>query len=539
MRLFIFLIIMFANPAFAKEYNLIVENKNININGRVLKGLSINNSVPAPTLEFTEGDEVVINVTNKSNEPTSLHWHGLYVPPIMDGVPDLNGFKAIQPNASFTYKFTLRQNGTYWYHSHSGGQEARGLYGALIIHPKQKENFDRNYTILLSDFSDETPDQIIRNLKINHGHYINQRRTIGDFLADSKKFGLKASVKDRLAWGQMRMDPTDIADVTGYDFLINGKTEAQTFIAKKGEKVKFRIINGSAMTYFDFQIIGASFKAIGADGQDIKPIEGKKLRIAVAETYDIEIIPQSDEPLKLIFESMDRSGFVGAYLASQEITTPINHQLSARTILNMNDMGMHGMDHSKMDHSNMTKDEMEAMNKEMANMPQTLDMIADKDGKNRNYGWGKDLEDNIKYSDLESAKTNTDPTEIDREINVVLGGNMSRYIWTINGKSGMDIEPIQLKHNEKVKINFINQTMMAHPMHLHGMYLKLDNGKDPAKLPDKHIVSVEPGQTYSAYLIATEKGEWSFHCHLLNHMASGMMTKVTVADYGISQKAHH
>lgn len=523
--------------AATREYNLVVENAKISINGRTLKGMNINGQVPAPKLEFTEGDDAIIHVKNNSSEITSLHWHGLLVPAEMDGVPGLNGFGGIKPGESFTYRFHIRQNGTYWYHSHSDAQEARGLYGPLIIYPKDTPKTPEQ-VILLTDFTDEQPKDILNNLKANAGHYNNNRRTLGDFIADANKFGLKAAAKDRAAWGKMRMDPTDIADVTGYEFLINGKhnNENQTFIAKAGEKTKLRIINGSAMTYFDFRVDGLKLRVLAADGRDVEPFEVDEIRVAVAETYDVEIVPD-DKAHAIIAQSMDKSGQAIAKIAPNENMAIEIPKIGKRPILTMNDMGMGGMDMSQMDHSKMSPEEMQKMHEAMGHSMshgETLGNEGGKDGKGRSFGWGNDHDPTLKvldYSDLKSKNIQSDVRETDREIIVRIGGNMEKYIWTINGQSGENIPPINLKYGERVKLIFKNESMMAHPMHLHGMFVQLNNGQDMERLPDKHIVSVLPGQTYSVYLTANEIGEWSFHCHLLNHMVAGMMTKIVVAKY--------
>lgn len=530
-----------ALPAYAevREYNLIIKDQKITIGDKTIKGMSINDSVPAPTLNFTEGDDAIIKVENQSSETTSLHWHGLLVPAEMDGVPGLNYFGGIKPNESFTYKFKIRQSGTYWYHSHSGGQEARGLYGALIIDPKEAVSKpEREYTILLSDFSGEDPLAITNNLKVDAGHYNDQKRTLGDFVRDAKKFGFKAAFEDRKSWGKMRMDATDLADVSDYEFLINGKNTPQFFKAKAGERVKLRVINGSAMTFFDLRIPDTQLRVTAADGRDIEPLIVDELRIGVAETYDIEFVQKADKAYQLIAESLDRRGMIRAFFAPNEkFETPIAPALRPPPILTMKDMGMGGMDMSMMDHSKMSENDMAQMHAAMGHSMDHGALLGNEggtDGSGRPYGWGVNAGDGVKvlnYADLASLKPQADLREADREIIVRLGGNMEKYIWTINGKSGMDIPPIQLKYNERVKLIFINETMMAHPMHLHGMFVQLNNGQEMAKLPDKHIVIIEPGQTYSAYLTANEIGEWSFHCHLLNHMVGGMMTTLVVAKY--------
>lgn len=520
-----------------REYNLEIKDKTIVVNGRSLKGMAINGQVPAPRLDFTEGDDAVINVTNHSSETTSLHWHGLLVPAEMDGVPGLNYFGGIKPNESFTYKFKIRQSGTYWYHSHSGGQEARGLYGPLIIAPKEEnQNVKNDYTLLLSDFSNEQPSKVLNKLKTQAENYNQHQRTLGDFIADAKVFGTKATLQDRLAWSKMRMSPTDLADVTGYDFIINGKhnNEKQTFIAKKGEPTKLRLINGSAMTFFDFKVPDLKMTVVAADGQDVKPFDVDELRIGVAETYDVIVTPKEDKAYALYAESMDRTGYAIANLAPQNGMIADVPAMKKRAILTMSDMGMgnmSGMDMSNMDMSPMSHD---TMPQKSMNMGKTLGDDGGFDGKGRSFGWGSEFpadEKVLSYSDLASLKEQKDQRPADRTIDVVLGGNMDRYIWTINGKTGNEAKPINLKYGERVKLHFVNNTMMAHPMHLHGMFVQLDNGQDMAHLPNKHIVIIPPGQSYDAYLTANEIGEWSFHCHLLYHMGNGMMTTVVVAKY--------
>lgn len=546
-----------AAPALAREYRLVIDDARIEVAGRVAEGMTINGQLPGPTLRFTEGEEAVIHVRNDSDAPTSLHWHGLIIPAEMDGSPGFSGFRAIQPGQSFTYRFPIRQHGTYWYHSHSGGQEQMGLYAPLIIEPATPEAAppDRDYVVFLSDFTTEHPNRILNNLKVDPGYYNYSHRTVGDFFRDARAFGFGAALRDRLAWGQMRMDPTDIADVTNYTFLLNGHPapDNETFIFRPNERVRLRLINGSAMTYFDFRIPGLKLTVVAADGRDVEPVEVDELRIAVAETYDVIVEPRDAQAYTIFAESMDRSGYARGTLAPREGMQGAIPQMRPRAILTMADMGMshgdtsmqmpmdHGaMDHSQMGHAAMADGQMDhgAMSEDGAGAHQGHDMDAGLgamggvDGSGRPFGWGSEFPADarvLSYADLQSATPQADTRAPQREIVVRLGGNMERYIWTINGQRMEDAAPINLAYGERARLTFINETMMAHPMHLHGMFVQLENGMPAERLPDKHIVSVAPGQTYSVLLTADQPGEWAFHCHLLYHMNAGMMTRVVVA----------
>jgi CopA family copper-resistance protein len=548
------------NPVHAAEYNLVIEQKDIVIDGHTVKPLTVNGQLPGSILRWKEGEDVTVHVTNKLNEETSIHWHGILLPGQMDGVPGLNGYQAIQPEQTFTYNFPIRQSGTYWYHSHSGGQEQSGVYGAIVIEPKKPDMIqaDRDYVVMLTDFTAEHPDRILANLKVDVGYYNYGKRTVGDFFRDMADQGLGATIRDRLDWGDMRMDATDLADVTGYTFLINGKSTADnwTGLFKAGERVRLRFINGSAMSYYDVRIPGMRMVVVAADGQNVQPVPVDEFRIAVAETYDVIVTPDENKAYAIMAEPIDRSGFVRATLAPQEGMVADIPERRPRAILTMADMGMAhaGMDHSKMagmDHGSMmgmsAEDHAAMMGKmgdgSMANMTaeehekMMAAMIQDEEEnsgqpKEKATGWadtGLKGMKGLNYKDLKSLVPQKDTRPEEREIVVHLGGNMERYIWTLNGKKLEDAEPINLRYGERVKLTFINETMMAHPMHLHGMFVQLVNGQPAERLPNKHIVNVPPGQSYSAMLTADEPGEWSFHCHLLYHMASGMMTKAVVA----------
>ncbi len=516
-------------PAYARisEYNLTIERLPVNITGKQVEKVTVNGSIPAPTLRFTEGDEAVIHITNKMDEPTSVHWHGLLLPNAMDGVTGFGGFKAIEANSSFTYRFKVRQSGTYWYHSHTKGQEQDGLYGSIIIAPKGKDKIaaDRDYVVVLSDFSEESSEDIMANLKMSSDYYANARLTLPDFFQDADRNGWDKAFADAISWGKMRMMRTDLADVTGYTFLVNGKTPEQnwTGIFKPNEKVRLRFINASAMSFFDVRIMGLKMNVVQADGQDIEPVAVDEFRFAPAETYDVIVTPKDNKAYSMVAEPIDRSGFAIGTLATNQGMKGETPLKRPRALLSMADMNM------------------EEMMKDDPDMEMTpADMVS---------GWAKtgakEGEKTLSYADLRYAGIQKDQRKPERTIEVHLGGNMERYIWTINGKKFSEAEPIRLKYGERVRLNFTNETMMAHPMHLHGMFIQLENGQPAAKLPNKHTVIVPPGGSYSVLLTADEEGEWAFHCHLLYHMASGMMNQVVVAKLDaedmpkVKKEVHH
>lgn len=526
-----------ATAASAGEYSLVIDRQDVDVGGRHGDTITLNGQYPGPLLRFREGEDVTIRVTNKLAEASSVHWHGLLLPGDMDGVPGLNGFKGIEPGETFTYRFRIRQSGTYWYHSHSGGQEQEGLAGPIVIDPAKGDivKADRDYVVMLTDFTDEKATDILSHLKADSGYYNYSKRTIGDFFRDAAEKGFGATVRDRLDWGEMRMDPTDLSDVSGYTFLINGKSASAnwTGLFKPGERVRLRFVNAAAMTYFDLRIPGLKMIVVAADGQNVMPVPVDEIRLAIAETYDVIVTPDEDKAYTIFAQSLDRSGHARGTLAPREGMEAAIPPMRARTLLTMNDMGMgsmEGMDHgampgmdmSGMDHSKMSPEEMAAMS---AAKPDSGEEEAP-----RGWASGAPAGDKVlSYRDLKSLTPQTDTRTPSREITVHLGGNMERYIWTLDGKKFAEAKPIELTYGERVKITFVNETMMAHPMHLHGMFVELENGQPAARLPNKHIVNVPPGQSYSVLLTADEAGEWAFHCHLIFHMASGMMNKVVVA----------
>ncbi len=578
--LFLFLLTCFSGPVMAEEYNLVIAREPVNITGNSVKKITVNGTIPGPTLTFTEGEEAVIHVTNKLDEDTSIHWHGLLLPGFMDGVPGFNGFPGIKPGETFTYRFPVKQTGTYWYHAHSEGQEQDGHYGSLVLKPKGKDPIraDRDYVVLLSDFHDEDSGTIMSNLKMSSEYYQYARRTIGDFFSDAKEKGFGKAWANAKMWGEMRMLPTDLSDVSGYTFLTNGKTPVQnwTGLFKPGERVRLRFINASAMTIYDVRIPGLKMSVVEADGQGVEPVTVDEFRFGVAETYDVIVTPQDDKAYTIAAESIDRTGFALSTLAPREGMKGPAPQPRPRALLTMADMGMghghgdpndetmKGMDHSKMghdmpmgdmagmdhaamghdmagmdmsgmegmDHSKMSHDmpgmDHAAMGHDMAGMDMSGMSMEDMQS-----GWAQagtpPGDKALSYADLRYAGIQEDTRQPEREILVRLGGNMERFIWTINGKKFEDSGPINLKYGERVRLKFVNDTMMAHPMHLHGMFVQLENGQPAEKLPNKHTVIVAPGQTYSVLLTADQPGEWAFHCHLLFHMMAGMMNKVVVA----------
>ncbi|MGN7836652.1 copper resistance system multicopper oxidase [Acinetobacter sp. 22323] len=588
--------------AAVKEYDLTIAEQTVNITGKPVERITVNGKFVAPLLEFEEGDEAVIRVHNKlKNQDSSIHWHGLLLPGIMDGVPGFNKFNGIAPNKTYEYKFKVRQNGTYWYHSHSKGQEQDGLYGAFVIYPKDKtpltaaEKTDKDYVVLLSDFHNSTSDQIMKNLKKEADYYQNRRETVFDVLKQVKRDGLKATWQDRSMWNQMRMLKTDMSDVTGYTFLMNGKTPQQNWTGnfKAGEKVRLRFINASAMSFFDVRIPNLKMTVVSADGQPVKPVPVDEFRIGTAETYDVIVEPKQAH-YQIEAESIDRTGFAVGTLheesspAVKQIEMPksrpralltmedmgmshdmssmkdmnhdmssmkdMNHDMSSMKGMNHDMSSMKGMDHdmSSMKHMNHDMSSMKGMNHDMSSMkgmdhdmssmkgmdhdmPMNSSTVKAASDKNDNtvFGWANAStpEGNkaLQYSDLQSLDPQKDTRAAEREIEIRLGGNMERYIWTMNGKKFNEADPLVVKYGERIRLKFVNDSMMAHPMHLHGMFMQLENGQDPSNMPNKHTVIVPPGKTITTLLTADELGEWAIHCHLLYHMSAGMMNKLIVA----------
>ncbi|MBM7059179.1 copper resistance system multicopper oxidase [Pseudomonas sp. UL073] len=511
--------------AHAGTYELLIDEGELRLSDGSRPALTVNGQTPAPELRFQEGEEVVLNVTNRLDRDTSLHWHGIILPYTQDGVPGIS-FPGIKPGEIFTYRFRVQQAGTYWYHAHSGFQEQEGLYGPLIIEPKGREpyRYDREYTVLLFDWQDEKPERTLNTLKKQADYYNDQQQTVGDFFREARRDGLWATLKDRWAWGDMRMAKTDIADVSGFRFLVNGKDVEQNWTAlfKPGERVRLRIINGSGMSYFDLRIPGLPLTVVQADGNDVQPVTVDQLRIAVAETYDVIVQPKEDKAYTLFAESMDRRGYARATLAPRAGMQGEVPALRAPRLLSMADMNMQGMDHAGMDHGQMA-------GMDHAAMGHATPSVGNSDYATNSGIAPEPVEQGrvLVYGDLKAMRPFADYRAPDRTIELKLTGNMERYYWSFDGVKYSEAEPIRLKYGERVRIRFVNQTMMNHPMHLHGMWMQLDKGNGRFN-PLKHVVNVAPGQSLEVDVPVDAMGEWAFHCHLIYHMATGMFRKVIV-----------
>ena len=515
----------------AGEYELSVDEVTIDTGDFVKKGIGYNGSSPGPILRFKEGEKVKINVTNNLDVATSIHWHGLILPFNQDGVPGIS-FPGIAAGETFSYQFPIQQAGTYWFHSHSGFQEPDGAYGAIVIEPEGREPFryDRDYVVQLTDKHPHSGNRIMRNLKTAADYYNREQQTFGDFLAEVKENGVSSTVSDRMAWGSMRMMKADVEDLQGFTGLINGKGPDQnwTGLFTPGERIRLRFINSSAMTYFDVRIPGLEMTVVQADGNNVQPVKVDEFRIGVAETYDVIVKPKDAEAYTIFAESMGRSGFARATLAVQNgLAAPVP-ELRDPARLTMADMGMDhsnmaGMDHSNMasmDHSNMA-----GMDHSNMAMSKTEDKFyADGSGLIPKAANGGKF---LSYSDLKAQKPLYEDREPTREIELRLTGNMERYLWSINGVKYENAEPIRLQYGERVRFKFVNETMMTHPMHLHGMWSILDVGADQWN-PIKHTVSVQPGTTVYTETEVDEPGQWAFHCHLAYHASAGMFRKIIV-----------
>ena len=550
------------------RFDLTVGALPVNITGRNRVATVVNGSLPGPILRCREGETVTINVRNALRETTSIHWHGILLPNAMDGVPGLT-FRGIKPGETFTYSFPVRQGGTYWYHSHSGMQEQTGLYGPLILEPRAPEpyKYDRDYVVMLSDWTDEDPMTIVANLKQQSDYYNYNRRTLGTFARDAKRDGLSATVDDRLNWGGMRMSPTDIMDVTGatYTFLVNGRPPAANWTAlfSRGEKVRLRFINGSSMSTFDVRIPGLEMIVVQADGSDVVPVTIEEFRIGVAETYDVIVAPRQDA-YTIFAQAEDRSGYARATLAVRPGLAAAVPPMDPVPMRTMTDMGMGGMgdmkmggssDMSGMDMSKMSPAEMKAMGHTMpapsmpapsSNGPPTMnadgvdpstlkgspnvDNVA-MSPRNRLKEAGAGLDGNgrkvLTYHDLRSLKARKRPPP-ERALEFHLTGNMERWIWGFNGRKFSQADAVRVKLGERVRFVLINDTMMEHPIHLHGYLFEVENGRGE-HLPFKHTINVKPGERMSFVFTADAPGHWAFHCHLLYHMEMGMFRTVLVS----------
>ena len=563
------------NVLSGNDFDLFIGETPVNITGAARTAMTINGSLPGPILRWREGETVTLRVRNRLKEDTSIHWHGIILPANMDGVPGLS-FHGIAPDGMYEYKFKVNQNGTYWYHSHSGLQEQVGVYGALVIDAKEPEPFsyDRDYVVLLSDWTDENPARVLAKLKKQSDYYNYHKRTVGDFIHDVSEMGWSAAVADRKMWAEMKMSPTDLADVSGYTYtyLMNGQAPDGnwTGIFKPGEKIRLRFINASAMTYFDVRIPGLKMTVVAADGLHVKPVSVDEFRIAVAETYDVIVEPDSEQAYTVFAQSMDRTGYARGTLAVQEgLSAPVPSP-DPRPLIAMGDMGMDhgsmggmdhgnmvgmdqgnmagmdhgsmqggmaGMDHSQMagmDHSNMAGMAGMAGNMQAHPASETNNPLVDMQTMTPTHKLddpGIGLRDNgrrvLTYSDLRSTFPDPDGREPSRTIELHLTGHMEKFSWSFDGIKFSDAEPLRLKYGERVRITLVNDTMMTHPIHLHGMWSDLEDANGNF-LVRKHTIDMPPGSKRSYRVTADALGRWAYHCHLLLHMEMGMFREVRV-----------
>ena len=535
----------------------------IEVDGKKTKAIGINGKVPGPLIRLKEGEDVLLRVTNNLDEDTSIHWHGILLPFNMDGVPGVS-FDGIKPGETFEYKYAVEQNGTYWYHSHSGLQEQLGHYGPMIIDPADKDpvEYDREYPVMLGDWTFNNPYKVLANLKKQDGYYNFQQRTIGEFFKDVKEDGFGDAMRDYLAFGKMRMSATDLADITGaeYTYLMNGRGPESNWNAvfKKGEKVRLRFINAATASQFDVRIPGLKMTVVQADGQNVKPVAIDEFRIGIAETYDVIVEPKEDKPFTIFAESMDRSGYARGTLAPREGMEAPVPELRPRPERSMKDMGMkmdmagmemdgnmnnmegmdHGnmnMDHGKMDHGDMSMSGMAAEPVKHGPDRHGIGAAAIADYQfdrmdEPGIGLGNDGRKVLVYRDLKSLKPNIDEREPGREVELHLTGNMERYMWSFDGKQFYEVDgPIQFRHKERLRLTLVNDTMMEHPIHLHGMWMEMENGNGIYN-PRKHTLLLQPAQRISSLVTPLDKGPWAFHCHILYHMDMGMFRVVNVGD---------
>ncbi|NQZ54275.1 MAG: copper resistance system multicopper oxidase [Piscirickettsiaceae bacterium] len=548
------------------QFDLNINYQMVNFTGTKRQATGINGSIPCPTLYWKEGERVTLRVTNHLAHDSSIHWHGIILPADMDGVPGIS-FGGIKPGETFEYQFDVNQSGTYWYHSHSGFQEQTGMYGAIVIEPKDPDpvSYDREHVVVLSDWSDEDPNDIYANLKKMSDYYNFRERTVSDLWSDIRDNGVSQTWNERSMWNNQRMSDRDISDVTGYTYtyLMNGITPDDGWLGgfKRGEKVRLRFINAAAMTIFDVRIPGLKMKVVASDGQNIEPVTIDEFRIGVAETYDVVVEPNDDSAYTIFAQSIDRTGYTRGTLTPNVNMTAEIPSMDHPPILGHQDMGMGGMAGMKnmemgMDHSNMQGMDHSNMKGMAENTTEVLgtagfgstrklthvetefgphvDMRAETPQSGLNDP-GIGLRDHqqiygrrvLTYADISNLYPTADPREPSREIELHLTGNMSRYMWSINGIKFADAEPLQLKYGERVRITLVNDTMMSHPMHLHGMWSELET-EDPKYIPRKHTVIVQPGSKISYLVTADALGRWAYHCHLLYHMP-GMFREVSVS----------
>ena len=562
------------NTLAGTEFDLVIGETTVNFTGRARTAVTVNGSVPAPLLRWREGTTVNLRVSNALPEnsihghETSIHWHGILLPANMDGVPGVS-FGGIHRGETYHYRFTVKQGGTYWYHSHSAYQEQVGLYGPLVIDPIAPEPFayDRDYVVMLTDWTDLDPRHLFSRLKKRPDYDNLYKRTVGDFFRDVGRDGFAATLEDRKTWGEMRMTPTDLSDVNAntYTYLLNGTTSLGnwTGLFRSGEKVRLRFINGSSMTYFDVRIPGLKMTVVAADGQYVHPVTVDEFRIATAEVFDVIVEPGGQDAFTIFAQDMGRTGYVSGTLAVREgLRAPVP-PVDPRPILTMADMGHGGMDHDMSAMQGMDMPGMDhaahATPAEPANPHAGHDMgsmagMDHRGGMQRHPASesgnplvdmqamapvaklgdpGIGLRDNgrkvLSYSMLRSAFDDPDGREPERDVELHLTGHMERFAWGFDGRKFSQAEPLRLNYGERLRIVLVNDTMMAHPIHLHGMWSDLEDAHGNFHVR-KHTIDMPPGSRRSYRVRADALGSWAYHCHLLFHMEAGMMRTVRVEE---------
>jgi CopA family copper-resistance protein len=500
------------------QFDLSIDELAVNYTGAARIATAVNAQVPAPLLRWREGDVVTLRVTNRLPVRSSIHWHGIILPANMDGVPGLS-FAGIAPGETYVYRFAVNQHGTYWYHSHSRFQEQTGLHGPIVIEPRggERHHCERDYTVMLSDWSDVDPEHIYATLKRQSDYFNYQQLTAADLAADAERQGAAVAMADWARWARMRMDRTDLLDVSGatYTYLMNGATPSGnwTGLFARGERVRLRFINSSSMSYFDVRIPGLAMTVVAADGQDVEPVSIDEFRLGAAEVCDVIVAPVADRAYTIFAQAMDRSGYARGTLAPQAGLTAEVPALDPRPLLTMADMGMGAT--------------------AMANMPDMPDMPGMPQLRLDDPGVG--LRGNgrrvLTYGDLHTIGGAIDAREPQREIELHLTGHMQRYTWSFNGRKFSESQPLPLRYGERLRIVLVNDTMMTHPIHLHGMWSELEDAQGEF-LVRKHTVTVQPGQRLCYGVSADALGRWAYHCHLLYHMEAGMFREVVVAAQG-------
>ena len=567
------------------EFDLQIGEAPLNFTGNPRIGTVVNGQVPAPLLRWREGDAITLRVSNSLPVRSSIHWHGMILPADMDGVPGLS-FEGIPSGGMYVYRFKVNQHGTYWYHSHSRFQEQTGLYGPIVIERRggERQHADREYVVMLSDWTDMDPERIFATLKKQSDYFNFGKRTVGGFFEDGRRKGWGETVADRRMWGQMRMNPTDMIDVSGYayTYLMNGVTPVGnwTGLFSRGEKVRLRFINGSAMSIYDVRIPGLQLTVVAADGQDVEPITVDEFRIATAETYDVIVEPKDDRAYTIFAQSIDRSGYARGTLAPRSGMVADIPPLDPRPLLTMSDMGMahgashdsaQGMDHGAMNHSqqpegaakdhaamghaavdhasmghgapagmNHSAQPSDSVTHDPAEFGPTIDMRVDQ-ARSGVDDPGVGLRENgrrvLTYADLHTIGGPIDRRDPGRDIELHLTGHMERFVWSFSGRKFSEAEPLRFNFGERLRVTLVNDTMMTHPIHLHGMWSEVENPQGQFQVR-KHTIMVNPAQRISYAVTADALGRWAYHCHLLYHMEAGMFREVEVAPAQAHQGDH-